>query len=62
MGRVGSYTPFVLLFLCLGGGGGNLVPRRDKGRFYTLELVAGSKRGVVEGHQVYVYAYLLFYY
>lgn len=52
-----SYTLYILLFLYLrgGSGGGNLVPRRDKGHFYILELVTGSEGWVVVGDQVYVY-------
>lgn len=49
---------FVSLFE---GAGGNLVPRWDKGRFYILELVTGSKGRLLEGDQVYVCAYLFYY-
>ena len=52
---LGVSGPQYTLYSCvsvLGGGGGNLVPRRDKGSFYILELVPGSRRGMAEGGQV----------
>ena len=58
---MGPGTLFILVFL-FGGGGGNLVPRRDKGSFYILKLVPGSRGGTAEGGQVDVWGYLLFYY
>ena len=44
----------------LGGGGGNLVPRRDKGSFYILELVPGSRRGMAEGVR-WMYGHIFFF-
>lgn len=55
-----AWAPAYSLFFVSLGGGGNLVPRRDKGCFYILALVAGSKGRVVEGDQVYVCAYFSF--
>lgn len=54
----GGWPPTHSLFFCFsiwGVGGGKLVPRKDKGHFYILELVTGSKGGVVVGDQVYGY-------
>lgn len=45
MGWVVGCCIFFILFLCYGSGGGNLVPRWDKGSFCILELVTGSKGG-----------------
>lgn len=60
---VGELLYIVYSFVSIwGGGGGNLVPRWDKGSFYIWDLVTGRKGGMVEGGQVDVCAYLLFYY